>query len=121
MQKITDKGKTEKNEWINDKSGVKFTELVLKPLINAVKDTLTEFVEFKKNKELSENNLCLMAKCVEIKRDMEVDKFTKSILRHVAPSFHFDKLKLLDEDENDDTSDDASDERPIKIITKKRK
>jgi hypothetical protein len=40
----------------------------LKPLTNAVKDTLLEFVEFKKLKELSENNLCLMAKCVELKR-----------------------------------------------------
>lgn len=39
MQKIK-KGKTDKKEWINDKSGKKFTELVLKPIINALKETL---------------------------------------------------------------------------------
>ena len=97
MQKVK-KDRMEQNEWINDKSGKKFTELVLKPIINAVKETLIEFIEFKKTKELNENSLCLMGKCVELKRDIEVDKFTKQILRYVAPSFHFDTLKLLDDD-----------------------
>ena len=113
MQKIT-KGKIEQKEWINDKSGKKFTELVLNPLINAVKQTLIEFVEFKKSKELSESNLCLMAKCVELKRDIEVDKFTNLILKYVAPYFQFDKLKLLN-DKNNLPYDDS-----IKIIVKKK-
>lgn len=113
MQKIT-KGKNEQKEWINDKSGKKFTELVLTPLINAVKQTLIEFVEFKKLKELNESNLCLMAKCVELKRDIEVDKFTNPILRYVAPYFHFDKLKLLDDKDNLPCDDS------IKIIVKKK-
>jgi hypothetical protein len=34
-----------------------------------------------------------MGKCVELKRDISVDKFTKPILRYVSPSFHFDRLK----------------------------
>ena len=93
MQKVK-KDKIEQKEWINDKSGKKFTELILKPIINAVKETLIEFIEFKKTKELNENSLCLMGKCVELKRDIEVEKFTKPILRYVAPSFHFDTLKL---------------------------
>ena len=97
MQKISN-GENEKCEWMNDKSGKKFIEIVLKPLIGAVKNTLTEFVEFKKKKELNEINLCLMAKCVELKRDIEVEKFTKKILKYVAPHFHFDKIKILDED-----------------------
>ena len=114
MQKVK-KNKMEQNEWINDKSGKKFTELILKPIINAVKETLIEFIEFKKTKELNENSLCLMGKCVELKRDIEVDKFTKPILRYVAPSFHFDTLKFLD------TDDQSTDEELIKIITKKKK
>ena len=130
MQKITkkDKNKTEQKEWINDKSGKKFTELVLKPIINAVKETLIEFIEFKRKKELSENLICLLGKCIELKRDIEVDKFTKPILRYVAPSFHFDKLKILEDDvplidaDNislfDDLSD--SDSKPVKIKTKKK-
>lgn len=118
MQKIT-KGKVEQKEWINDKSGKKFTELVLTPLINAVKQTLVEFVEFKKKKDLSEYNLCLMAKCVELKRDIEVDKFTNPILRYVAPYFHFDKLKLLNNDSDDEETKKnfdvmADDEKPTK-------
>ena len=128
MQKITkkDKNKTEQKEWINDKSGKKFTELVLKPLINAVKETLVEFIDFKKKKELNENMLFLLGKCVELKRDIEVDKFAKPILRYVAPNFHFDKLKILDEDiimidDNESLIDDVSDRKPMKIKTKKKK
>ena len=128
MQKITkkDKNKTEQKEWINDKSGKKFTELVLKPIINAVKETLVEFIEFKKKKELDDGLICLMGKCIELKRDIEVDKFTKPILRYVAPSFHFDKLKILEDDiamvDTDDGSliDDLSDRKPVKIKTKKK-
>ena len=130
MQKITkkDKNKTEQKEWINDKSGKKFTELVLRPIINAVKETLVEFIEFKKKKELNDSLIFLMGKCIELKRDIEVDKFTKPILRYVAPSFHFDKLKILEDDipiVSDDGSlfDDLSDSdcRPVKIKTKKKK
>ena len=136
MQKITkkDKNKTEQKEWINDKSGRKFTELVLKPIINAVKETLIEFIEFKKKKELSDTLICLLGKCIELKRDIEVDKFTKPILRYVAPSFHFDKLKILEDNisllkngelccsDSDDVSlfDDLSDSKPVKIRTKKK-
>ena len=132
MQKITkkDKSKTEEKEWINDKSGKKFTELVLKPIINAVKETLIEFIEFKKKKELNDNSLYLMGECVKLKRDIEVDKFTKPILRYVAPSFHFDKLKILEDDvplidsDNvslfDDLSDQMPDQKPVKIKTKKK-
>jgi hypothetical protein len=121
MQKVVKKGKTDKKEWINDKSGKKFTELVLKPIINAVKETLTEFVEFKMKKKLNEDLLCLMGKCIELKRDIEVDKFTKPILRYVAPHFHFDKLKFLDDVKDSDASsdDDEPDEVPIKIKIKK--
>lgn len=122
MQKVKKRGKIEKKEWINDKSGKKFTELILIPIITAVKETLVEFIEFKKTKELNENNLCLMGKCVELKRDIEVGKFTKPILRYVAPNFHFDKLKFLDvnDEENDNLLFISDDEKPKKIIIKKR-
>ena len=129
MQKIT-KGKNEQKEWINDKSGKKFTELVLNPVIDAVKQTLIEFIEFKKTKELNETNLCLMAKCVELRRDIEVKKFTNQILKYVAPHFHFDNLKLLSDMEKINDMDltnysDLKDNKSkgcdsMKIITKKK-
>ena len=128
MQKITKKGKnkTEQKEWINDKSGKKFTELVLKPIINAVKETLVEFIEFKKKKELSDGLIFLMGKCIELKRDIEVHKFTKPILRYVAPNFHFDKLKILDDDititdGSELLCDDLPDKKPTKIKIKNKK
>ena len=100
----------------------------MKPLINAVKETLIKFIEFKKTKELNENMLFLLGKCVELKRDIEVDKFTKPILRYVAPNFHFDKLKILEDDiviidDNASLCDDLSDTdcKPVKIKTKKKK
>ena len=129
MQNIT-KGKIEQKEWINDKSGKKFTELVLNPVIDAVKQTLIEFIEFKKTKELNEANLCLMAKCVELRRDIEVKKFTNQILKYVAPHFHFDNLKLLSDMEKINDMDltncfDPKDKKSkggksMKIITKKK-
>ena len=137
MQKLAKKGKTQKKEWINDKSGKKFAELVLVPVIDAVKETLTSYINFKNSKEPNEKTLELMTKCLELRRDIEVSKFTKPILRYVAPNFHFDKLKLLDDNEDiisnisnisniSDISDsssfsDSSDEEPIKIITKNKK
>lgn len=102
MQKVKNKDKIEKKEWINDKSGKKFTELVLNPLMLTIKEILTDYIDFKKHKELDEYLLCQMGKCVELKRDIDVDKFIKPILKYVAPSFHFDKLKFLDEDVSDD-------------------
>ena len=102
----------------------------MKPLINAIKETLIKFIEFKKTKELNDNLLYLLGKCIELKRDIEVDKFTKPILRYVAPNFHFDKLKILEDDitiidDNaslcDDLSDQKSDQKPTKIKTKKKK
>ena len=123
MQKIT-KGKKEQKEWINDKSGKKFTEFVLNPVIDAVKQTLIEFVEFKKTKELNESNLCLMAKCIELKRDIEVNKFTNQILKYVAPHFHFDNLKLLtdiDECTEESVDDLGNNTKSVKIKTKNNK
>lgn len=117
MQKIA-----EKKEWISDKSGKKFTELVLTPVIDAIKGTLTAYINFKNTKEVNEKTLELMTKCLELKRDIEVEKFTKQILRYVSPSFHFDNLKLLDDDVNNSNDDSLSeDAKPIKIITKKNK
>ena len=48
-----------------------------------------------------------MTKCAELNRDIDVKKFTKSVLRYVGPHFHFDKLKLLDDNpiQNDKEND----------------
>lgn len=109
MQKVKDKNKTEKKEWINDKSGAKFTELVLNPLMTAIVEILVDYYNFKKNKEHTEYLFQQMNLCLKLKRDINVDKFIKPILKHVAPSFHFDKLKFLDDEDSDNLSNDMSD------------
>jgi hypothetical protein len=119
MQKITKDDNTEKKKWINDKSGKKFSELVLKPLLGAVKDTLTTFVNFKNNGILSESILELLTKCMTLKRDIDVGKFTNPILKYVGPFFQFDKLKLLDEEADDEKPIKTPKKEIVKIITKK--
>lgn len=115
MQKVN-KNKLQTTEWINDKSGKKFTELVLTPIINAVKEILIEFIEFKQNKTNMDLNLMeFRQKCAELKRDISVGKFTKPILKHIAPNFHFDKLKFLDDD-MDSSSDESIEKPPTKVI-----
>ena len=127
MQKVKDKNKTEKKEWINDKSGKKFTELVLRPLTGGIVEIISEFIVFKNKKNLGEIVLELLTDCITLRRDINTDKFIKPILRHVAPNFHFDNLKLLDDDLNinddlinNDSSDSDVDEKPKKIKIKKK-
>lgn len=121
MQKIN-KNKLETKEWINDKSGKKFTELVLTPIINAIREILTEYIEFKRHvTDVDANLMEFRQKCVELKRDININKFTKPILKHIAPNFHFDKLKFLD-DEIDSSSEEIIEKKSkknVKIKVKK--
>lgn len=73
-------------------------------------------------KQLNENILFLMGKCIELKRDIEVDKFTKPILKYVAPYFHFDKLKYLEDDPDLNKSKNSNtDQIKLKIVKPKNK
>jgi hypothetical protein len=102
MEKIKIKEKKneniEKKEWLNDKSGKRFTELILTPIIMSVRDTLTEFISINNEKThlFSPEFMNKLGECVRLVRDIDVGKFTKPILKYVAPSFQFDNLKFLD-------------------------
>lgn len=78
-------------------------------------------MDFKQKKPFDEDILCLMGKCIMLKRDIDVKRFTKPILRYVAPHFHFDKLKFLDDEDESSNSDSSEDVAPIKIKVKKVK
>lgn len=125
MQKIPqkDKDKTEQKEWINDKSGKRFTELVLKPLFEVLKETLTHYVNFKNNGGVFDETIMeLQTKCITLRRDINVGKFTNPILKYVGPFFQFDKLKLLNEKVDNEFEDESPDEKlqkKSKIIVKK--
>ena len=122
MQKI--EGKKTKKEWINDKSGERFIKLILDPMFVFVKKILNDYLDLNQKKDLTEYSLGLMAKCAELNRDIDVKKFTKSVLKYVGPHFHFDKLKSLDNDDDIDNSNNLSDEeltKKSKIVVNKKK
>jgi len=100
MHKVKNKKTLKEKEWINDKSGKKFIELVLVPALAAIKEIITDFISTsnKGNPSLSTVDLMILrGKCAELNRDLMNDKYTTSILKHVAPKFHFDELKLIDD------------------------
>lgn len=61
-------------------------------------EIISEFIIFKNKKLLDEITLEQLTDCIKLRRDINTDKFIKPILKHVAPNFHFDNLKLLDND-----------------------
>lgn len=100
MQTVNKKGE---KEWSNDKSGTKFTAMVISPMFEALKEILKTFLNFKS--EWAQNNpnpttdemwtvMNLRQGCANLLKDLKYDKFTVPILKIVAPSFNFDTYKV---------------------------
>ncbi len=92
-----------KREWLKDKSGKKFTAMVIDPMFEALKVIFDDFLKFKtkwqkkcKNPTVAQMDYVLNArqKCMELKKDLKYDKYTQQILKIVAPSFDFDTYKI---------------------------
>jgi len=98
MQTINKEGKT---EWMKDKSGVKFTEMVINPMFVALKAIFDDFLNFKKKWEKSSNLtvsqmdflITTRQKCMELLKDIKYNKYTQQILKVVAPKYDFDTYK----------------------------
>lgn len=103
-------------EWINDKSGKRFTAYVLSPLLDVFKDTISHYIkmilekEHTEKSEKSEKKISTMSKidkanflndCNLLKRDLDNKKFITQILRYVAPSFHFHSFDDSSTEETD--------------------
>jgi hypothetical protein len=97
MEHVKESENVKKNEWIDDKSGKRFTDLILTPILMNIKNILSEFVIInnKKTDEFDEDLMYTLGQCIKFKRDINNGKFTKPILKYVAPCFKFDKLKIL--------------------------
>ena len=116
--------KENKNEWFRDKSGAKFTEMVLFPMFDALNIIFGDFLKFKekwneKYKTLTKGQMDFLIetrqKCMELSKDIRYDKFTKPILSVVASEYDFDTYKKIVDIESatfDDSS--SSHEKPIK-------
>ena len=91
---------TDNVEWIKDKSGVKLTSLVIEPVLDKIKEMLSEYIYVCHNmvsietttemekiiKNMNTINLIIM--------DINLKKLHKSILKYIAPKFNFDINKI---------------------------
>ena len=96
--------KENKNEWFRDKSGSKFTEMVLFPMFDALNIIFGDFLKFKekwneKYMALTKGQMDFLIetrqKCMELSKDIRYDKFTKPILSVVASEYDFDTYKKI--------------------------
>jgi hypothetical protein len=126
MQKIR-----KENEWISDKTGNKFTELVIDPMFVYISDLLTIYVlnESAKSRNKKFNFKISKADQImrytqlaeELKIDIKNDKFTNSILKFVAPYFDFDsipRLEILKQLEFKPFQTNIYEEKPKKVVRK---
>lgn len=99
MQTIDKEGKT---EWIKDKSGTKFTEMVINPMFNALNTIFNDFLNFKSEWEKKQKHIAIhqmdylinsRQKSVELLKDIRYNKYTQPILKIVAPKYDFDTYK----------------------------
>jgi hypothetical protein len=99
---------TEEKEWITDKSGIKFTNLIINPMFAIVRGLLNKYNKFESEKTTkmtmeeckkmttSERDrvLRLTNLSLRLTQDIDANVFTKDILKFVAPYFNFDNPKI---------------------------
>jgi hypothetical protein len=106
MQVVNREGE---REWNHDKTGKKFIDLVIDPMFDEVVKLLDEFVN-NKQKWIDENFgkiyiapskmtylMTVQQLAKELQLDIKYHKFTKDILKYVAPHFNFDTMRLVEE------------------------
>ena len=95
MHTMNKKGK---KEWIKDKSGTKFKELVINPMFDALKTIINDYLDFKlkwekKQKYITSDQMDFLIstrqKCMELLKEIRYNKYTQSILKIVAPKYDF--------------------------------
>jgi hypothetical protein len=119
-------------EWNHDKSGKKFIDLVIDPMFDEVVKLLEEFVN-NKQKWIDENfgkvyiapsKMTHLMHVQQLARELQLDikysKFTKDILKYVAPHFNFDTVRLAKELKKLNNTNTFSNEleKSVKKVTK---
>jgi hypothetical protein len=105
MQVVNREGE---REWNHDKTGKKFVDLVIDPMFDEVVKLLDEFVN-NKQKWIDENfgkvyispsRMTHLMHVQQLAKELQIDikygKFTKDILKFVAPNFNFDTVRLVE-------------------------
>jgi hypothetical protein len=112
------------SEWINDKKGIKFNKLVIKPILNKVKDMLLEKIKelIKENTKMHieiekmEDNMHKILHCRVIISEITKEILHTEIIKYICPYLNFEekpkkknKTKIVIESESD-----SEDEKPKK-------
>lgn len=102
MQPVNKQGE---KEWIKDKSGKLFTQMVTTPMLETLDSIIRTFLDYKLKWEKKIKNLSIeqmdylidiRQKCAEIMNDIKYNKLNRPILRHVAPAFQFNNYLKTD-------------------------
>jgi hypothetical protein len=92
------------SEWVNDKKGIKFNKLVVKPILNKVKDMLLEKIKdlIKKNKKIYmenkedeegddvQENMYKILYCKEIISEITKEILHSEIIKYICPYLNFE-------------------------------
>jgi hypothetical protein len=120
-------------EWNHDKTGKKFVDLVIDPMFDEVVKLLDQFVN-NKQKWIEENlgkvyippskmtqlmHVQQLAK--ELQIDIKYNKFTRDILKFVAPHFNFDQTRQVSEQQKKPLEDSIKKKVLPKKVEKAKK
>lgn len=112
-------GKSKKSKWIVDKKGIHFTETIIDPLLDKIKDMLTEYndecailvqkmsrrVKLDFDEEnMIRNALTSMQEINLTLLTIKLKKIHNEILKYVAPYFNLDVKNIEDDDSDSDES-----------------
>ncbi len=91
------KSKPKKSKWVTDKNGIHFSEMIIKPMFEIIRDRIEEYIDENKlsesdirDNETDEINMRLsnLQLAGELIRDINASKFEAKVLKYVAPYFN---------------------------------
>jgi len=109
------KSKQKKSKWITDKNGIHFSEMIIKPMFEIIKDKMKEYVDKNKVSEADIRNdktdgisvkLSNIQLACELIRDINASKFEGKVLKYVAPYFNLNINNSSESDCESSKSDD---------------
>jgi hypothetical protein len=112
VKSVFGKAKAKKSKWVSDKNGIHFTDLIIKPMFEIIKEKMRNYI---KNERLEESEirdnqmeditirLGNMQLAGELIRAINLNKFDVKVLKYVAPYFN---LTIDSSDSGSEESDD---------------
>ncbi len=95
--KCSEKSKSTKSKWISDKNGVYFTDLIIKPMFEIIKDQMKDYIKRERLEESEIRDvfteditikLTNMQLAGELIRAINLHQFNGKVLKYVAPYFN---------------------------------